>query len=306
MTSPQPPRGVFAPVATVFGADGELDRVRFSANLNFYAASALDGVVLLGSNGEFATMDLDERRQVIECGVAAINGRRTVLAGTGAESTRATIDLTKASASAGVDYALVVTPHYYKSRYDQAAYVNHYLKVAEASPIPVLIYVMAAYTGVDLPTPIILELAKHPNIVGIKDSGGNAAKVGEIIAGARSDFGVLAGSANFLYAALCLGASGGIVALGNIAPQECAEIARLFYAGDHAAARELQLRMIAPNAAVTSRFGIAGLKAALDWVGLNGGAPREPILPLNDGERDALFATLQTAGIGRVAIASPA
>lgn len=300
------PRGVFAPVATIFDTDGNIDTNRFSQNLDFYANSPLDGIVLLGSNGEFATMDLAERLQVIETGAQAIGGRRTVMAGTGAESTRATIDLTKAAARAGVDYGLIVTPHYYKTRYDQKAYVNHYLKVAEASPIPILVYVMAAYTSVDLPTPIVLELAKHPNIVGIKDSGGNAAKVGEIIAGARPDFAVLAGSANFLYAALCLGATGGILALGNIAPRECAQLYADFLAGNHAAARELQLRLIAPNAAVTSKFGIAGLKAALEWVGLNGGLPREPLLPLTEAEHETLVATLEQAKIGKVASAAHA
>jgi 4-hydroxy-2-oxoglutarate aldolase len=295
------PRGIFAPVATIFDNEGKIDPARFSANLDFYANSPLDGVVLLGSNGEFATLDLPERQQVIELGTAAIGGRRTVMAGTGAESTRATIDLTRAAAHAGVDFGLIVTPHYYKTRYDQKAYVNHYLKVAEASPIPILVYVMAAYTSVELPTPIVLELAKHPNIVGIKDSGGNAAKVGEIIAGARADFAVLAGSANFLYAALCLGATGGILALGNIAPQECAQLYTEYLSGNHAAARDLQLKLIAPNAAVTAKFGIAGLKAALDWVGLNGGDPREPLLPLTDAEHASLVATLEQAGIRKVA-----
>ena len=296
------PGGVLAPVATIFDGNGDFDRDRFTENLDFYAGSALDGVVLLGSNGEFATLSLDERRQVIETGVAAIDHRKKVFAGTGAESTRDTIELTRAAAEIGVDFALVVTPHYYKTRYDQAAYVRHYLTVAEASPIPVIVYVMAAYTGVDLPTSIILELAKHPNIVGLKDSGGNAAKVGEVIAGAGPDFAVLAGSANFLYAALCLGATGGILALGNIAPTECAQIYRDTLAGEYAAARELQLKMIAPNAAVTSRFGIAGLKAALDWVGLNGGEPRLPLLPLTDAEQATLISTLQTAGIGHVGV----
>lgn len=222
------------------------------------------------------------------------------MAGTGAESTRDTIAMTRFAAENGVDFALVVTPHYYKTRYDAAAYRNHYLKVAEASPIPVLIYVMAAYTSVDLASSIVTDLATHPNIVGIKDSGGNAAKVGEIIAGSPEDFAVLAGSANFLYAGMVLGATGGIVALGNIAPQQCADLYRLANAGDHSAARELQLRLIAPNAAVTSRLGIAGLKHALDYVGLAGGTPREPLLPLTDAEKQYLESTLAAAGIGRL------
>jgi 4-hydroxy-2-oxoglutarate aldolase len=277
-----------------------IDANLFGENLEFYAGSDLDGVVLLGSNGEFATLDSAERMRVIEIGTQSIAGRKTVMAGTGAESTRATIETTRAAASLGIDYALVVTPHYYKTRYDQRAYVNHYLRVAEASPVPILIYVMAAYTGVDLAPSIVCELAKHPNIVGVKDSGGNAGKVAQIIADAGDQFAVLAGSASFLYPALCLGATGGILALGNIAPRQCAEIYRLWAAGDHEAARRLQLQMIAPNAAVTARFGIAGLKEAQEMVGLNGGIPREPLLPLLDSERDELAEILRVAGIDRV------
>ncbi len=300
MTNLNGPRGVLAPVATIFGSDGEIDKAAFSSNLEFYANSALDGVVLLGSNGEFATLSTEERKTVIATGTETVAGRRVVMAGTGAESTRDTIAMTRFAAESGVDFALVVTPHYYKTRYDNAAYVNHYLKVAEASPIPILVYVMAAYTGVDLASSTVIELSSHPNIVGLKDSGGNAAKVGEIIAGAAPDFAVLAGSANFLYAGLCLGATGGILALGNIAPDQCAELFRLAQAGEHEAARLLQLKLIAPNAAVTSKLGIAGLKYALDQVGLNGGLPREPILPLTDAEKQYLDKTLAASGIGRV------
>jgi 4-hydroxy-2-oxoglutarate aldolase len=294
------PAGILAPVATTFKPSGELDLDRFAQNLEVYAQSALDGVVLLGSNGEFATLDVSERMQVIERGTSAVAGRRTVMAGTGKESTRATIEMTRAAAELGVDYALVVTPHYYRTRYDRQAYLSHYLAVAEASPIPILIYVMAAYTGIDLAPEIVIELSKHPNIVGIKDSGGNAARVGEILTGAGKDFAALAGSANFLYAALCLGATGGILALGNIAPDQCASIMRDWRNGDHAAARVTQLKMIAPNAAVTSRFGIAGLKGAMDFVGLCGGDPRPPLLPLTPAERTELERTLAEAGIGRL------
>ncbi len=295
------PGGVLAPVATVFGPDGEIHEARFRANLDFYADSALDGVVLLGSNGEFATLSTEERKRVISLGTEAIGGRKTVMAGTGAESTRDTITMTKYAAEQGVDYALVITPHYYKTRYDAAAFKNHFLKVAEASPIPVLIYVMAAYTGIDMASNIVIDLSTHPNIVGLKDSGGNAAKVGEIIAESAPNFAVLAGSANFLYAGIVLGATGGIVALGNVAPQQCADLYRLAKAGDHEAARQLQLKLIAPNAAVTSRLGIAGLKYALDHVGLNGGRVREPLLPLTESEASYLVQTLDKAGIGKVA-----
>ena len=294
------PGGIYAPVATTFGGDGELDLAGFTANLGFYATSALDGVVLLGSNGEFPLLDEEERDRVVAAGVEAIAGRRSVMAGTGGESTRDAIRRSRRAAELGADYALVVTPHYYRPRYDRTAYLDHYRAVADASPIPVVVYVMAAYTGVDLASDLVAELSTHPNIVGVKDSGGNAPKVAEMIASAAPGFAVLAGSASFLYPALCLGATGGIVALGNVAPDQCAELARLTLTGEHEAARALQFRLLAPNAAVTSGFGIAGLKTALDAVGLVGGAPRPPLRPLTEGQAEAVRSALREAGLGAV------
>ena len=291
------PQGVFAPVATTFGSDGELDLDGFRANMARYAESPLDGVVILGSNGEYTLLDETEKLRLIEAGVETIGGRRVVMAGTGLESTRGTIALTRKAAALGIDYALIITPHYYKPRYDHAANVAHFRAVADASPVPIIIYVMAAYTGVDPAASLVHELSRHPNIVGIKDSGGNAPKVGEMIAGAAPDFAMLAGSASFLYPALCLGATGGILALANVAPGACKEIERAFRAGDHATARAQQLRLLAPNAAVTSRFGIPGLKVALESVGLVGGLPRPPLQPLNDTDAEAVRRTLREADL---------
>lgn len=300
MTASQTPKGVLAPVATNFDAAGELDLSAFRANMEWYATSPLDGIVLLGSNGEFALLDADEKLRLIETGVDAIGGRKVVMAGTGAESTKATIELTKRAADLGIDFALVVTPHYYKARYDRAAYLAHYKAVADASPVPIIIYIMTAYTGVDLASSVVSELSSYPNIAGIKDSGGNAPKVGEMVAGSAPGFSVLAGSASFLYPALCLGATGGILALADVAPGLCKDIALAFEAGDHERARELQHCALAPNAAVTTKHGIPGLKVALEAVGLKGGPPRPPILPLNDAEADDVRKTLARAGIGPV------
>ena len=289
------PSGVFAPVATIFDDDGELDLAAYQANMEQYAGSPLDGVVIMGSNGEYVLLDEDEKLRLIAAGVDAIGGRKTVMAGTGVESTRGTIALTKRAAALGIDYALIITPHYYKPRYDRPAYLAHYLAIAEASPVPIIIYVMTAYTGVDPTSDLVSELSAHPNIVAIKDSGGNAPKVGELVANAAHDFAVLAGSASFLYPALCLGATGGILALANVAPGACKEIERAFRAGEHARARALQLRLLRPNAAVTSRFGVAGLKVALETVGLAGGLPRPPLRPLAAADAAMVRQTLHEA-----------
>ncbi|MCC6704098.1 MAG: dihydrodipicolinate synthase family protein [Thermomicrobiales bacterium] len=290
---------MLAPVATIFDADGELDLAAYRENMEFYATSPLDGVVIMGSNGEYTLLSDDEKIRLIAAGVEGINRRRTVLVGTGVESTRGTIDLTKKAAELGADFALVNTPHYFRPRYDYAANLKHYLSVAEASPIPVIVYIMALYTGVDLPTNLVAELSQHPNIVGVKDSGGSAPKVAEMIAYSSSDFGVLAGSASFIYPALVLGATGGIMALANVAPREVAAIREAYVAGDHETARQRQFTMLAPNAAVTSKYGIPGLKVALEHVGLRAGLPREPLAPLNEKDAADVRRILDAAGIQR-------
>lgn len=289
--------GVFAPIATLFDADGELDLDGYRKNVEWYATTPLDGIVIMGSNGEYASLDTDEKLRLIEAGVNAMNGRKTVLAGTGVESTINTIKVTRAAAELGVEYALVITPYYYRPRYDKAAFIKHFLTVAEASPIPVVIYIMTAYTGVDLASGIVAELSKHPNIVGVKDSAGNAPKFAEMVANSSDDFSVLAGSANFLYPAYCLGAKGGILALANVAPRECCEIRDLFLAGKHEEARKAQFNLLAPNAAVTTQFGIAGLKAAMEMVGLETSDPRPPLLPATAEERTAIQGILDRAGL---------
>jgi 4-hydroxy-2-oxoglutarate aldolase len=292
----RPLGGILAPIATLFDADGELDLAAYQRNIEWYCRSALDGIVIMGSNGEYASLDLDEKLRLIEAGVSAAQGRKLVLAGTGVESTRGTIRITRAAAEMGVDYALVVTPYYYRPRYDTKAFTTHYLSVAEASPIPIVVYVMTAYTGVDLASGVVAELSRHPNIAGVKDSAGNAVKFAEMVANSADDFAVLAGSANFLYPALCLGAAGGILALADVAPAQCAEIRDLVEAGDHERARQAQFNLLAPNAAVTTQFGIAGLKAAMEMVGLETSDPRPPLLPATDAERSKIREILIRAG----------
>lgn len=293
----RPLGGILAPIATLFDTDGELDLAAYRENIEWYCGTPLDGIVIMGSNGEFASLDTDEKLRLIDAGSAAVDGRKLVLAGTGSESTRGTIRMTRAAAEMGVDYALVVTPHYYRPRYDNAAFIKHYQTVAEASPIPIIVYIMTAYTGVDLASSVVAELSRHPNIVGVKDSAGNAVKFAEMVANSEEGFAVLAGSANFLYPALCLGAAGGILALADIAPVECSEVRDLFEAGEHDRARRAQFNLLAPNAAVTTQFGIAGLKAAMDMVGLRTSDPRPPLQPATDREREQIRAILERAGI---------
>jgi len=289
--------GIFPPIPTPFDAAGELDLKALAANFEKWNRYPLAGYVVLGTNGEFPYLSEKEKLTLLEAARKHIPQGKLFMAGTGCESAHNTIALTKKAAELGADVAILITPSYYKSRMDAAGLSHYYLTVAEASPIPVSIYNMPANTGIDMPADLIVKLSQHPNIAGIKDSGGNLAKLGEVVHYARPGFQVLAGSAGFLYPALCLGAVGGVLALANVAPQQCCDIVTLFNEGKHAQARDLQLRMIVPNTAVTSRFGVPGLKAAMDMLGYYGGPPRSPLLPLKDADKEILRGILVEAGI---------
>lgn len=289
--------GIFPPIPTPFDAAEELDLKGLAANIQQWNKTPIHGYVVLGSNGEMTYLSEAEKVTVFEAARKHIGPGKLMLAGCGCESTHASIQLTKQAAKAGADVALFISPCYYKAKMDNAALTDYYTRLADASPIPVSVYNFPANTGLDLSAELVIKLSQHPNIAAVKESGGNVVKMGEIIQNARPDFQVLAGSAGFLYPSLCLGAVGGVLALANIAPQQCCDILTLTKAGKHEEARKLQLRMIAPNTAVTAGFGVAGLKAAMDMLGMVGGKPRSPMQPLTEEQKAKLKGILQTAGI---------
>lgn len=272
--------GIFPPLPTSFDDRQELSTERMAFNIGQLKNHRLAGFLILGSNGELVMLSREEKIRVYNAAREAIGNELVMLAGTGAESTRETILLTREAANAGADAVLVLNPSYYKGLMTTEALKSHYHAVAEASHIPVLIYNMPANSGIDMTADQIIAIADHENIKGLKDSGGNIAKMGDIIRQAKPGFQVLAGSAGFLLPALTVGAVGGILALANIAPQPCIDIAEAFERGDLAAARAIQLEMIPVNAAVTARWGVPALKAAMDHLGFYGGPSRSPIQSL--------------------------
>jgi len=286
--------GIYAPIPTPFEND-VLAYDKLTANMNYWLDSKLSGIVVMGSNGEFVVLSPEEKRKLISTVCEAAQGKKPILAGTGCESTSETIELTKYAAEAGCNASLLLSPNYYKRSMTDALIKNFYLEVAEASPIPVIVYNMPANTGINLSSKLVTELSEHPNIIGVKDSGGNIVQIAEIINNTPEDFAVFAGSASFLYPSLALGAKGGTLALANILPNECATIQELVEEGRHTEARDLQLKLLNINNAVTARWGVAGLKAALELQGLYGGNPRKPLLPLGETERRELADILAKA-----------
>jgi 4-hydroxy-2-oxoglutarate aldolase len=281
-------KGIYPPIPTSFDDSGELALERMQENLIHLSKYSLAGFLILGSNGETVMLSQNEKIRVYEAARQVIPARMLMLAGTGGQSTRETIELTKAAEDSGADAALVLNPFYYKGLMTKDALVRHYHLVADQTDIPVIIYNMPANTGIDMTADTILAIAQHENIIGLKDSGGNLAKMGEIVGKARPGFQVLAGSAGFLFPALAVGAVGGILALANIAPQQCIEIHQLFLEGKMEIARKLQNSLIELNAMVTREQGVPALKAAMDMLSIYGGPCREPILPVSEAIKNSI------------------
>lgn len=287
--------GVFPPIPTPFDAQGDVSYGALTQNLAHWHQYDLSGYVVLGSNGETAYLGEREKANVLEKAREAISPNKLMIAGTGCESVRQTIALTGQAARIGADAALVLTPHFFGLKSENL--VAYYDAVADMSPIPVILYNVPKFTHVDLDAATIAQAAGHPNIAGIKDSGGNITKIADVVRRTGPDFQVLAGSAGFLFASLAVGAVGGVVALANIAPAQTIEIYRLFKAGRWDEAAALQRQMIPVNAAVTARFGVPGLKAALDMLGWHGGPVRRPLFDLDAGDRQSLREVLVAGGL---------
>lgn len=290
--------GVFPPLTTPFeGGEVALDFLR--RNVESYNAVELGGYVVLGSTGEFPHLSLREKVAAVEAVVETAAEGRVVIAGTGELSTQATIDLTRAVAEAGAQAAMVVPPFYFRPHMDDAALERHYEAVAEASPIPVILYNMPAYAGVELSPSLVERLSWHPNIIGIKDSSGRLGLIDEYIRLTSPNFRVFAGSASVFLAAMIAGAVGAIIAAADFAPWECAELYRAFREGDYDLARQRQAQLGAAERVVAGRYGVAGVKAAMDMFGYFGLDPRPPLIPLDEDARGIIRQTLIDAGLLR-------
>jgi 4-hydroxy-2-oxoglutarate aldolase len=277
--------GIFPPITTPFNERGQVDYSHLESNLDVWLTQPLAGIVVPGSNSEAAFITQEERIEIWRVCVAKLYGSSKIfIAGTGAETTAASIELTQTAASLGVDAALVLPPYFYKSQLTPEVLITHYRSLADESPIPLLVYNVPAFTGIDFSPYTLAEMAKHERIVGVKDSSANVVKIASLLA-IRPDFLVFAGTGSALLPFLSLGAVGAISALSNFASPELVEILNAFTSGDLEKARSLQLSLAEINSAVTARFGVPGLKYAMDRLGLYGGPPRRPLLPLNASGR---------------------
>ncbi len=288
--------GIFPPIPTPF-INGTVAYDKLASNVERWNHTGLKGFVVLGSNGEYVSLSEEEKRAVVDIVVQSAGDEMRVIAGTGCESTAETVRLTEDCAKIGAHAALVVTPHYYAGRMNEAALVKHYSAVADQSAIPILLYNVPKFTHINMAAALVARLSEHPNIIGLKDSSGNVIQLAEILNAVARGFNVMVGTAGVLFSGLTIGCVGGINALANVAPQACVKIFNLVKAGDLDAARQLQLKMIPVNQAVTAVYGVPGLKTAMDMLGYFGGDPRLPLLPSSEQEKSEIKNMLTKAGL---------
>ncbi len=290
--------GIYPPLPTFFDGNDELDIPTLQRHMHRLVDSGIAGYVLMGSNGEAVHLTNDERIRLIQAAreeMGNVSQAMPLIVGCGDSSTRNTIANCRTAAEHGADIVLVLPPFYYRGSMSKQALIAHYHAVADASPVPILIYNMPANTaGLDLDASTICMLAEHTNIIGVKDSAGNIAKLAQIVASVPDTFTVFAGSASYLLPALAVGAVGAVSALANVFPQEVRNVQALFDAGQLNEARALQVQIIPANNAVTTIYGVPGLKAALELTAGYGGLPRMPLLPLNAQERETLLNMLNS------------
>jgi len=288
-------KGIFPPVTTPF-INNEVAYDKLVGNIKKLNSTDLAGYVVFGSNGESAFLTKEEKIKIISVAKENANPDKVLIAGTGSDSIKETISLSNEAAENGADYVLILTPSFYKSAMKSETFIDYFTKAADAIKIPLIIYNVPKFTGVNIEVDAVAKLSEHRNIIGIKNSSENIAHLSEIIYNTPDSFLILVGTASVLYAGLSVGAVGGVLALANIAPEECLLIQKYFEEGNYKKSLEIQMKMLAVNKAVTATFGVPGLKAAMDMLGYYGGPPRSPLSSLKNDEIEKLRMILEKAG----------
>ena len=287
------PAGIFPPLPTPFDpVTGDIAPLQFRQNIARLSDEGVDGVVVSGSTGEAPLLDADEQRELVAVARESLGDSAWVIAGTGAESTRQAIALSEAAAAEGADAVLVRPPSYFSAGATLDTLATHFRAIADASPVPVLIYNIPKYTHLTLAVTLLEQLAGHPRIIGVKDSSGDVKNLAAYRA-AVPRWTVLAGSASLLYAGLELGCQGGVIGVACFAPRLCVSLMRAFAQGDRAAAGRTQERVTPLDKEIVGKLGPAGVKAAMDAVGLHGGPVRPPLAPITPADRERVSALVR-------------
>ena len=286
--------GVFAPITTPFDDQGNILQDKMAFNIRKLNKSRLRGYLVLGTNGEFRSLSTPEQMEVLTTVVKASSRDKVIMAGTGAESTKVSIELCEQAADIGAHYGSLITPYFFAKKMSDSALVNHFVEVAERSPIPVLLYNNPGVTGITMSTSVIKEVSSHPKIVGMKDS--SPGNLSAYILNAQPGFYLLAGSANFFFTGLLMGAVGGVLSLANAFPEPCCRLFDLGIARNLDEGKRLQYDLMKINQMVSGKYGVAGVKAAMDFAGFYGGPTRAPLASLTSEEKKKLHEGLIAAG----------
>jgi len=292
----KPLEGVYVALTTPFAGD-DISPERLRDNVLKYNRTELAGYLVLGSTGESVSLSDAESLALVEAVRDAAGPVKKVLVGTARESTRLTVEFINRVAEFGVDAALVRPPSYYKSRMTREALRKHYLALADAAKVPLLIYNIPQNTGLSLDTRLVVELAAHPNVAGLKESSGSLAYLGEVVPHVPPGFHYFLGSGHVIHPGLEMGADGAILAVANAAPELSAEIHRLFRTGKKDEARRRQFDLIPLNKAVMESYGIPGLKYAQDLRGFHGGPSRLPLLPVDEAGKKEIESLMRGLGL---------
>jgi len=290
--------GVICPVVTPFNRHGDVDEGFFRENLGRISGIGLAGILVAGSTGEAPYLTEQERLRLVEVAREVVKAPEILMVGTGLESTKATLDLSREAVARGADVILVLTPNYYKPRMDSAALVAYYRAVAAGVKKPVLIYYIPQFTGLEVNPATIVQLSRVPNVVGLKDSAGKLDFVRSVLRKVRPGFRVLVGSGAIFYDALRAGAVGGVLGQANFSPSLCVGLYEAFLHGRRKEAHDLQQRLASLGQKIPIPYGVAGVKAALDLCGGHGGHPRLPLLPVSIRAKKQIAAALREANAG--------
>jgi dihydrodipicolinate synthase/N-acetylneuraminate lyase len=291
-----PVRGLLCPITTPFSTGGDADPVRLAAQIEIYMGLSVAGVVVFGTSGEGPLVDAEEEAPLLAAARAALGPERTLVVQVGHESVRATVASARRAEAAGADAILCLPPRYYPATPDGLR--AFYRAVEAAVDLPLLAYHIPQRSHVELGAELLVELARDGTLAGIKESAGDLALQRELRRSAGKEFAILNGSAALTLEALRSGADGAILAVADAAPEAVLAIFEAHESGDSASADAAQ-GAIAPLAACLGpRFGVPGIKAALDLRGWPaGGDPRPPLAPLGTAEREEVANALRAAGV---------
>lgn len=286
--------GVFAPLTTPFDVQGNLLLEKLALNVEKLNRSRLRGYLVLGTNGEFRSLSTPEQMEVLKTVVKTASPEKVIMAGTGAESTPVSIELCHQAAEIGAHYGSLITPFFFAKKMSDRALIDYFIQVAERSPIPVLLYNNPGVTNITMSTTVVKEVSSHPKIVGMKDS--SPGNLSAYILSAKPGFYLLAGSANFFFTGLLMGAVGGVLSLADVFPEPCCQLYDLGAARKFEEGREHQFQIMKLNQMVSGKFGVAGVKVAMDFAGFYGGPPRSPLPSLTAEEKKKLREDLVASG----------